>query len=190
MNKFEQRLRNLVPELGDIPLNTRNCFEQGLEVVEAVQKGLCPDPGDGFLMVLMAGIFYAFNPDQTVSIGVSQDVESVLNDEEIRALVLHELGHVKNEDYRLAVAGEAWMDNKAIEVAADRYAIDCGVDPKVLWEAVKKITAFAVRRVIAWKIVVQNMPASSFDVEKAVQATYDVAHIQDAERYNALFPNS
>lgn len=190
MNKFEQRIRNLVPELGDIRLNTRNCFDQGLEVVAAVQNGLCPDPGDGYLMVLMAGIFYAYNPDQTVSIGVSQDVTDILNDDEIRALVLHELGHVHNEDYRKAVADQAWLDNSAAEVAADRYAIDCGVDPKVLWEAVVKITAFAVRRVIAWKIVVQNISASNFNVDVAIQATINNTHILEAARYQALFPNS
>ena len=70
-----------------------------------------------------------------ITIVIYRDVLSSLNSDEIQAFALHDLGHfILNHP-----SGPLTRRNVSMEEEADKFAIDSGIDPKVLTSAINKL---------------------------------------------------
>jgi Zn-dependent protease with chaperone function len=77
-------------------------------------------------------------------IRVEKSVIEMLSDSELKATMLHEVGHIANRDAEKALKMEghqdmAIVDDIEMEIAADRYALENGAEPTPLITGLMKI---------------------------------------------------
>lgn len=183
MNKFEQRVRNLVPELGDILLQTGNSFDIALHYRRLLKESNMSTDNDLYFMVVLTGVYAFKTIEGLIAINCSQDISDILNDEQLRGAVLHELGHIKRGDLEGSV--NRVEDNEDNEIAADRFALDHGVKAIDLLNAVSTLTIYGVNQLTAWKKIVDNCTKVR-KAEKGIQAALDQLPRLMGKRYEAL----
>jgi hypothetical protein len=134
-----QRIRRLVPEAAGIEIRVQpqeelyNTIERELVKVGSSWKDLPKETA----YILGTGVFATSKG----WINVAADYSGILNDMELRAIVLHEVGHVKACHLEKKEKTEF---NPDYEVEADAYALECGVTKRDLWDAVTKMSVAGV----------------------------------------------
>lgn len=73
---------------------------------------------------------------------VNEEILSLLTEEELRAALLHEVGHLKKGHSERARASGSKITNlySELELEADKWAVDHGADPLALASALDKLT--------------------------------------------------
>ena len=73
---------------------------------------------------------------------VNEEVQDLLTEEELRAALLHEVGHIKKGHSEKAKTSGSNITNLSseLELEADRWAVDHGADPMALASALTKLT--------------------------------------------------
>lgn len=189
MNNFEQRIRNLVPEIpANVNIHTGNMTDALLGFRELCKQHKLPTPAPEYILVLMSGVYLAAMPDGTIVLSLSQDVGQYLNDQQIRAIALHELAHYVNEDYKVGTAsytGEL-LDSDQAEIRADRYALDRGVDPAVMLETVLRVTEHGMRQCFAIRQIMRGEKINQDEIETAVSDFRSTSLVDTTPRFIAL----
>lgn len=73
---------------------------------------------------------------------VNEEILNLLNEEELHAALLHEVGHLKKgHSEKVRMSGSKITNlSSELELEADRWAVDHGADPLALASALEKLT--------------------------------------------------
>jgi hypothetical protein len=187
MNNFRAKLISLVPELANYELETGNAMDKMIFTHNTIVANNIPNPGDGYYLCTLTGISVERTPEGKVLINVSNDLVDVLTDEQMRGLILHEVGHLRNGDMEEGnIKPNSYVNEADREIAADRYALDNGVSKEDLMSAIVAVTQHGLRQFITWLRFMVGRDFSLADEEKAIAAVVGNFPIHEAARYNAL----
>lgn len=188
MNKFEQRIRNLVPEIpAEVNIHTGNMTDALLGFRALCKEHKLPTPSPEYILVLMSGVYLAAMPDGTIVLSLSQDVGQYLTDNQIRAMALHELAHFVNEDYKKGTTPGELYNVEQAEVRADRFALDHGVDPQDMLDGILLVTEHGMRQCFAVRQIMRGEKISQDEIETAVSDFRANAWNSSPQRFRALY---
>lgn len=183
MNKFQQRVYNLVPELGEIKVVTGNCFDSALAIKRAMEEAGMPTDNENYFITILSGVYTMFDTNGETKIACSQDIGEMLPDNQLRAVILHEVAHIRNGDMK--PGNEIVTINEDFEIKADRYALDRGVSVIDLLNAITTVTVYSIRQMAAWKIIVEGVKGKC-DVEYGVREALKDLPALMGKRFEAL----
>ncbi len=127
--------------------------------------------GDGFLPASLA-----FDSRKLKIIGLQEEIESLLDDDELESVLAHELGHIANRDalqktiatgYRIAFPFDPFARfieaaiYRKCEISADEYSVKLTSKPASLAAALLKIYENALLQIPKQQLIAPIGPASS-----------------------------
>ena len=132
------QIKKLVPELGDIPIFIGNT---AVQAVLAFEKGMGIEAAQTCLCAAGAGWFHS-EDGPVKGIQIDSLLPKRLSKEELRAVLLHEVGHIKCGHIATleeAIAGRSLNGTfEATEQEADMFSLEHGTDIIDLGNGIKK----------------------------------------------------
>lgn len=149
-----EQIKKLVPELGDIPLFISNTAAQA---VLAFEKGMGIEAAQTCLCAAGAGWFQSEN-GPVKGIQIDGLLPEKLSPEELRAVLLHEIGHIKCAhiaSLEEAIAGRTLVGSfEDTEQEADMFSLEHGSDINDLGNGIiKTLMCQLAQTAVAYKAI-------------------------------------
>ena len=181
-----EQIKKLVPELGDIPLFIGNTAAQA---VLAFEKGMGIEAAQTCLCAAGAGWFQSEN-GPVKGIQIDGLLPEKLTEEELRAVILHEVGHIKCghiPTLEEVIAGRSLNGTfEATEQEADMFSLEHGADIVDLGNGIiKTLMCQLAQTAVAYKAI-KGKDMSSARKTRYLRSTL-VTHKARVRAFKALF---